>query len=206
MKSTPDKSINYCKNGQCSRCCNCCGPVLPLSQKEIDKMLFIYNNNKKVHDIVEKNCEIKIKPDGYPEKIHLMCPFIDLDKHGCSIYSQRPQICRLYRCDKNNRESVIKCEYLAIINDSKDKFGTESSTKRPGVVSTFLLLDKPLLHNIFCLFFFRDDINSMMKKEMEAKPNISEKEAFEDTINMIAETLNLDYNTFQEAYDIITKK
>lgn len=222
-QANPRKSINYCKNNECSRCCNCCGAVLPLSKDEILKMQSLYKNKKEIKELVDDNCSMTYGPDGKPDKVFLMCPFVDVKNHRCSIYEDRPKICRLYRCDKDNDKAVRECEAISFINSSdyatkvtkerlgalssffKDSFNIEELLKAgdrmSGVITTHLLLGKPLLHNTYCLLFFRDDIIKRTLK-LEKKLRISQKEAFERTINEFAYTLNLEPNSFSEAYEL----
>ena len=81
---------NYTKNGECSKCGACCGCFLPLSKKEI----------REIKRLVIAN---KIEPHKIPVvcmSIDLTCPFLDLKTHLCSIYDNRPHICRVFKCDK----------------------------------------------------------------------------------------------------------
>ena len=83
---------NYTKNGECSKCGECCSALLPLKRSEVVKLRRI---------IKERN----IKPHCVPKVVavnpmfDLTCPFLT-DNHECSIYDDRPYICRVFKCDK----------------------------------------------------------------------------------------------------------
>lgn len=68
--------------GDCRGCGECCGSLLPLSEKDIKRI----KDYVSVHDI-NKN-----------ETDDFACPYITEEK-VCAIYSARPDICRAYRCD-----------------------------------------------------------------------------------------------------------
>lgn len=83
---------NFTENGQCSSCGSCCSRYLPLSSKEL----------KEIKRYVKKH---RIKPyvHLFPTSdsiLDLTCPFRDEENKICTIYQQRPQICRSFKCDK----------------------------------------------------------------------------------------------------------
>lgn len=85
---------NTC-NGQCSRCGECCMPVLPLTIDEINTIKdYIKKNNIKMNNPIRK--------DG----IHFTCPFYNFDEHKCDIYEVRPEVCREFLC--GNPTKIIK--------------------------------------------------------------------------------------------------
>ena len=72
----------------CKKCGSCCSNYLPLSKSE----------KAKLKNIVKTR---KLKPierpfDSYPG---LTCPFLD-NNNKCSIYEDRPLICKNYTCQK----------------------------------------------------------------------------------------------------------
>lgn len=86
-------------NGECSRCGQCCTPMLPITLDEYKQMKAYIEE----HDIKPTDW---VKPDG----IHIMCPFYDPDNKVCKIYEARPEVCREFICsnplrkvDKNRR-------------------------------------------------------------------------------------------------------
>lgn len=81
--------------GECSKCGACCSALLPLTPKEIKDL-------KRLAKTVKLN-----KQPIVVTSIDLTCPFLTNDNR-CSIYSQRPIICRLFQCNKKVTESDIK--------------------------------------------------------------------------------------------------
>lgn len=94
-KGMEDNLYNYTVDGKCSKCGNCCSDILPLSDTEI--------------------CRIRkyIRQKGLKESKHLIpvakpvldmtCPFRDNGKKICTIYEVRPEICRQFICDNEQR-------------------------------------------------------------------------------------------------------
>ena len=93
---------NYTCNGKCSNCGQCCGDILYLSHKEI----------KRIKDYVKKN---KIEPT--PKIMFVACdntcPFRDNKNKKCKIYEVRPEICRVYKCDKTPEETYKNREIVS---------------------------------------------------------------------------------------------
>jgi hypothetical protein len=42
QRDMADNIYNFCKDGKCSQCGNCCSNLLPMSQKEIDVIRRVY--------------------------------------------------------------------------------------------------------------------------------------------------------------------
>ena len=78
---------NFCENNQCSKCGNCCTNFLYLTEKEI-RRIHRYIEKKKIKDFFE---------DVRENSVVLYCPFRKDD--GCSIYKERPEICRQFQCN-----------------------------------------------------------------------------------------------------------
>jgi Fe-S-cluster containining protein len=76
-------------NGNCSKCGECCGVILPIDQEDAYR-IFDYVQKKKIH-VCKTVLVMKQK---------LQCPYYSGKKEGCLIYEARPKICRMYRCDK----------------------------------------------------------------------------------------------------------
>lgn len=81
-----DTIKNYTILGNCSRCGNCCTDLLCLDSEEIDR----------IDKYLEKN-KIEQHNKG---KCNLCCPFRNDEKKICEIYEVRPDICRVFKCDK----------------------------------------------------------------------------------------------------------
>jgi len=85
---------NYCDScGNCSKCGNCCGALIPITRKE----------EKRIREYIREN---SIEPEFFQdgENINLQCCFYDRKNKKCKIYEVRPQICRSFKCNKNEFE------------------------------------------------------------------------------------------------------
>lgn len=99
--------MNFCKNGECSRCGGCCTPFLPMTKSEV----------KTVKEYLKKNPQIKEKALNQPffkgNDIYVRCCFYDANKKECMIYPVRPLICQMYKCNQSklkiekNKDFVI---------------------------------------------------------------------------------------------------
>lgn len=74
--------VNNRYTGDCRGCGECCGRLLPLSEKDI----------KRIKDYVSAHDIKKNESSGFT------CPYLTEEK-ACAIYPARPDICRAYRCD-----------------------------------------------------------------------------------------------------------
>lgn len=92
-----DNIFNFCKDGKCSQCGNCCSNLLPMSKKEVDA---IHRYIKKKH-IEECKHLLPIANRTYD----MTCPFLDTGKscEKCRIYPVRPEICKQFICDNEQR-------------------------------------------------------------------------------------------------------
>ncbi len=93
---------NFMKDGKCSKCGSCCSNFIPLTEEEI----------KELKELVKKpDTEVQIKYDD-KGRFYFMCPFLILNavskETRCSIYENRPSICRLFRCDKPNEKLPLE--------------------------------------------------------------------------------------------------
>lgn len=96
-KGMEDNLYNYTKDGKCSGCGNCCSNLLPMSQKEVDAIHRYINKNG------IKECK-HLLPVVAPV-LDMTCPFLDTDKKSekCRIYPVRPEICKQFICDNEQR-------------------------------------------------------------------------------------------------------
>lgn len=96
-KAMEDNIYNFCKDGKCSQCGNCCSNLLPMSRKEVDA----------IHRYIRKNhikeCKHLLPTANRP--YDMTCPFLDTDKscEKCRIYPVRPEICKQFICDNEQR-------------------------------------------------------------------------------------------------------
>lgn len=95
QRGMEDNIYNFTKDGKCSGCGNCCSNLLQMSQKEVDA---IHRYIKK-HGI--KECK-HLLPVAKPA-FDMTCPFRNNDKKICTIYEVRPEICKQFICDSEQR-------------------------------------------------------------------------------------------------------
>ena len=89
---------NFTICGQCSNCGQCCSDFLHLDEKEIvtiDKYL-------KTHEIKQQN-----KGEN-----NWNCCFRNETLKRCDIYEARPQICRVFKCDKTPEQAYKERDLL----------------------------------------------------------------------------------------------
>lgn len=91
---------NFTCNGKCSGCGQCCGDILYLSKKEIKEI----DKYIKKHNIKATSKSIMVEYDN-------TCPFRDNENKICKVYEVRPQICRVFKCDKSPEEAYINREF-----------------------------------------------------------------------------------------------
>lgn len=89
------KVTDFTCNGKCSNCGQCCGDILHLSKSEI----------KRIDDYLKRK---RIKPTNRCIFVDYdnTCPFRDTENKKCKIYDVRPDICRVYQCNKSPKECV----------------------------------------------------------------------------------------------------
>lgn len=91
--------LDFTDNGKCKCCGECCGDLLPITDKEIAKIKeYMKTHNIKAHshgNFLSMNV------------LDLTCPFMDSSKElKCTIYPVRPQICKMFSCHKENRKGI----------------------------------------------------------------------------------------------------
>lgn len=85
------RSIDFTKDGKCSKCGACCSNFLPLTEKEI-KTLRKYV--KKKHIKPAMHAPVILSGSSYD----CICPFRDETLKLCTCYEVRPSVCRYYDC------------------------------------------------------------------------------------------------------------
>ena len=88
---------NFTNDGECSKCGNCCSTLLPLKSSEIARLRRLIKARG-------------IKPHEQPKvvvAVDLTCPFLT-DDNLCSIYDDRPFICRVFKCDSKPTEEEFR--------------------------------------------------------------------------------------------------
>mgnify|MGYP002519172773 FL=1 len=80
----------FTAKGDCRGCGECCSRFLPMSYFDINRLVSYVRE----HGIEQR------APRGRAGDIDLTCPYLD-DSCECMVYEARPEICRIYRCDKH---------------------------------------------------------------------------------------------------------
>lgn len=87
-----DGVYDFTENGECSSCGQCCARYLPMSEKELKE---IKRYVKKHHIKPQKHLMPTVEPVA-----DFTCPLHNDAERKCMAYSVRPEICRIFRCDK----------------------------------------------------------------------------------------------------------
>ena len=114
MKYKDLSVTNFTCKGKCSGCGNCCGDILHLNKSEIK----IIDNYVKKHKIKETKRCLLVDYDN-------TCPFRDNINKKCKIYEVRPEICRVYKCDKTPEEVYKNREFTnnkKLVRSMRDLF------------------------------------------------------------------------------------
>ena len=196
MKDDNNRVIDFSKNGECSRCCHCCGPLLPLKLKEAQKMKELYKNNEYVRSVVDYNCTINEDGDG--PMIRLCCPFADIENHKCSIYEDRPEICRVFRCHNHNSNDVKACEQKAHYNHINYYKNKDKGDKPKNFMTVFKLLGKGLMHNLYIFYHMRAEISFAYKMSVEKNND----KILLKTLQDIDEFMHFDQSTYNKALNL----
>lgn len=103
LKESMEQGVyDFTVNGECSNCGSCCSNLLPISQKEADRIARYI----KKHKVKEQRRLFPTAGDGNA----LSCPFRSEAEKKCLIYSVRPAICQDFRCDKPKKGIKAKRE------------------------------------------------------------------------------------------------
>lgn len=98
LKNMDNGTFNFCKNGECQKEGNCCGNLLPITDKEI-KEIKCYMEKHNIKEQKHINALLVEQPIA-----DLTCPFLDNSKElKCTIYEVRPKVCRDFICDPEKR-------------------------------------------------------------------------------------------------------
>lgn len=88
------RPVDLCTGkGDCRGCGECCGRFLHLSAFDVVRL----EGYAETH-------AIEVRPEA-PGSVDLMCPFLTGGRE-CSVYPARPDICRVYRCDRHARGEI----------------------------------------------------------------------------------------------------
>ena len=90
MDDLKSGKYNFTVNGECIQCGRCCGNILPIGDKDIQRI-------KKYIELNHvKECK-HFHPTSKPVDDNI-CPFRDNNRKICTIYPARPEICKDYIC------------------------------------------------------------------------------------------------------------
>lgn len=91
--------VDFTDNGKCSQCGSCCTALLPMTDGEIRRLkAYVRKNNIRPR---RKNFVVN-------KTIDLTCPFRDEAERKCLVYKARPEICRQFICNEEQREIFRK--------------------------------------------------------------------------------------------------
>lgn len=100
IENSKNGETDFTLSGECSNCGQCCSNFIPVFDSEIKRIKRYIKEHK-----------IKVQVRAYPTAtvlIDMMCPFRDEITKKCTIYEARPQICRVYKCNKTRNEVAIE--------------------------------------------------------------------------------------------------
>ena len=111
--------VDYTKDGKCSRCGECCGDFLPISDAEIERIRSYIR-----HHHIKENVNLVMD-----SPINFKCPFRDDSRKICTIYEIRPEICRSFMCNydrfKINANKALFHQKYNVISMRGTFFGNE---------------------------------------------------------------------------------
>lgn len=96
---------DFTNNGICSRCGECCSEFLPLDSKEIETI----DKYIRTHKVKRHN---KRRND-------FRCPFRNDEKKIYEIYKVRPQICKVFKCDVEPKETFKRRDEISLNKKSR---------------------------------------------------------------------------------------
>lgn len=198
MKDSENRVVDFSCSGECSRCCHCCGPLLPITMTEANRMKKRYKEDEEVRKVVAKNTYIE-RDHTKHVTINLCCPFADLENHRCSIYEDRPEVCKVFKCHNHNSNDIKACENKAYYNKIRYDKDFNPISSASNFMTIFKLLGFGELHNIYILYHFRDMIDKAHMSgviQYQAMMNYLDKFCKFDK-----PTLNKAFDTYAHCYD-----
>ena len=101
-------------NGKCSRCGQCCSNFIPLTEEEKAHLIELCKKD-------DTEVQIKTLEDG---RVYMLCPFLiyhpETSTTSCSIYDERPSICRIFKCDTKQKMSAEESRKYTVVDLMKD--------------------------------------------------------------------------------------
>lgn len=115
-------TVDFTRNGQCSRCGQCCSSVLPLGPDEWERLKKLVEEKKLRADV----------PSNGSDTVYVFCPFLDKAAKACRIYEDRPDVCRTFKCDLDPdtmaRTWLAACGLNALPEDAMNMWGLFGKT------------------------------------------------------------------------------
>lgn len=105
---------NFTNCGKCSQCGQCCSNFIPLTRDE----------KKRLRKLVKEN-DVEVQIKSCHGSFVMMCPFLIMNNVNkttkCSIYKDRPLICRYFKCDiKHPKPIRVKMELTDMMHEIID--------------------------------------------------------------------------------------
>lgn len=107
---------DFTKDGHCSGCGSCCSNILPMSDADIKRIKEYINTHSTSEN--RNNPPYAAAPD-----FDMTCPFRDNTARKCTIYPVRPEICRLFVCNKQkdaekNKSRLYRLNRLVFVRQT----------------------------------------------------------------------------------------
>jgi Fe-S-cluster containining protein len=97
-------------DGNCSGCGECCTDIIPLTKRDVKRL-------KKL--VKDKNLNPNRRTTNSGNNV--CCPFLN-DNIECSIYKNRPIICKSFKCNINKEENaILYMEFCNKANEARPK-------------------------------------------------------------------------------------
>lgn len=186
-----NRVTDYSSNGECSRCCHCCGPLLPITMTEANRMKKRYKEDEEVRKVVAKNTYIE-RDHTKHTAVNLCCPFADLENHRCSIYEDRPEVCKVFKCHNYNSNDIKTCENKAYYNKIRYDENFNPISSGSNFMTIFKLLGFGELHNVYILYHFKDMIDEACMSGIIQ---------YQSTMNYLDKLCEFDKPTLNKAFD-----
>jgi Fe-S-cluster containining protein len=91
----------FCVDGKCSNCGECCTDMLPVSQRELQRIKqYVTKHHLKEHH--SHFALVTTEP-----VVDYVCPFRNSLAKRCDIYEVRPEVCRSFICTKSEEQAHI---------------------------------------------------------------------------------------------------
>jgi len=173
---TDDMIVNKCCDHQCSCCGSCCAEFLPLTRKEVFKIIDYLAEHKEI------KCSHSIDKDK--KNVYGFCPFLNEHTNRCNIYPIRPFVCRNFKCDKDIK--TLKAERIEY---AKRADYNAFDDKKP-IVSLHFLFFGEIKYDLI----YRHNVLEIISKEQRSNRTLSIKEEMAIMPLFVDKFLKIDEN------------